>query len=172
MTTEQAIADLIAREGGYVDDPADAGGPTKFGITRATLAVWKGRDVSVDEVKNLSANEAAAIYRQKFVIETGYGAIKDGMLRALMVDAAANHGPQNANRLLQRALGSVYVDGIFGVKTLAAANAADASKAWLGLFGERIRFYGRLVTAAPSQAKFAAGWANRMADQLNGFLAG
>lgn len=171
MTTDEAIADLIVREGGYVDDPLDIGGATKFGITRATLAVWKGRDVSIDEVKQLSATEAAAIYRQRFVVETGYGAIKEDRLRALMVDAAANHGPANANRMIQRALGGVTVDGIFGIETLKAVNAAPSpSKLWLCLLSQRIRLYGRIIENAPSQARFAAGWANRVADLLMGFV--
>lgn len=171
MTTEQAIADLIVREGGYVDNPLDSGGPTRYGITRATLAVWKGRDVSIDEVKNLSVTEATEIYRMKYVVEPGFGAIKDGDLRALMVDAAANHGPANATRLVQRALGGLEVDGVFGPRTLAAVNAASPGKLWLALLAQRIRLYGRIVTNTPSQARFAAGWANRVADLLMGFVA-
>lgn len=171
MTTEQALDELITREGGFVNDPLDVGGPTKFGITRATLAVWKGHDVTIEDVRQLSVAEAKEIYRQKFVRDPGYGAIRDEALRALVVDAAANHGPRNATTMLQRAVGGLVPDGVLGPVTIAAVNAVSPTKLWLGLFGQRVRFYGRIVTNNPGQAKFAAGWANRLADLLAGFLA-
>ena len=44
------IAELIQREGGYVDDPDDRGGPTKYGITLATLQAWRHTPVSAADV--------------------------------------------------------------------------------------------------------------------------
>ena len=41
--TDRIIDGLIVAEGGYVDHPADRGGPTKYGITRKTLAAWRKR---------------------------------------------------------------------------------------------------------------------------------
>jgi lysozyme family protein len=168
MTTEDALTDLIAREGGYVDDPLDAGGPTKFGITQATLSNWRGHQVTRDEIKALSVAEAKEIYKHRFLGDTGYSQIDDEWLRAMMLDAAANHGPQNATKMLQKALW-VDPDGIFGSITLAAVNNAAPRKLWLQIFAARLSFYGRIVTNDPSQAKFAYGWMNRMGGILKGF---
>ena len=34
---EQIATEIVAREGGYVNDPDDPGGATNFGVTLATL---------------------------------------------------------------------------------------------------------------------------------------
>ena len=51
-----ALALVLESEGGYVDDPRDPGGATNLGITRATLARWRGRDVSKAEVRDPGAH--------------------------------------------------------------------------------------------------------------------
>jgi len=61
-----ALALVLESEGGYVDDPRDPGGATNLGITRATLARWRGRVVSKADVRQLGRAEAAAIYRALF----------------------------------------------------------------------------------------------------------
>lgn len=37
-TVDEMIDAIIRREGGYVNHPADRGGPTRYGITMATLS--------------------------------------------------------------------------------------------------------------------------------------
>ena len=53
MTTKEIIDGIIKREGGYVDHPADRGGPTKFGITLATLEAWRGHRITAAYMKDL-----------------------------------------------------------------------------------------------------------------------
>ena len=62
-TVDRMIEDVIRREGGFVDHPADRGGPTKFGITQATLAGYCGHSVGAAEVAALNADQAKQIYR-------------------------------------------------------------------------------------------------------------
>jgi lysozyme family protein len=60
------LDEIIRREGGYVNHPADRGGPTKYGITAQTLGRWRklDRPATATEVKALTETEARAIYRQ------------------------------------------------------------------------------------------------------------
>ncbi len=165
------LADLISREGRYVNDPDDAGGPTKFGVTQGTLAAWRKKDVSASDVEHLSATEALSIYRYLYVEVPGFSKISDDRLRALVVDSGVQHGISQAVRMIQRALGGLDVDGVFGPRTLTAIENAAPAKLWLSMFGERLRLFGRLITNDPTQAKFAAGWMGRMAGLLSDFTA-
>ena len=63
---ERALACVLRHEGGYGDHPADPGGATNFGVTRATLAHHRGRPVTKAEVRALTRAEAAGIYRQRY----------------------------------------------------------------------------------------------------------
>jgi lysozyme family protein len=163
MNTESLLDDILRREGGFVDHPADRGGPTNFGITQATLAVWRERAVSAEEVRTLSADEARAIYRELYLRGPGFDRIECDALRALLLDCAVNHGTGRAARWLQQAAG-VTVDGRVGPVTLAAVNRQDGAQLYRAVLAERCRFYGRLITRDPSQAVFAAGWASRVAE--------
>jgi len=166
MTIEDILDDIIRREGGYVDHPADRGGPTRYGITLATLADWRNRKVTDEDVKNISETEAREIYRQRYLIAPGLHKIQDEKVKALAVDCAVNHGPRNAVKMLQEAA-HVFADGVLGPKTEYAVNRMDASALYRRLCAERAKFYGRLITKDPSQAVFAAGWMNRLAEFIS-----
>ncbi len=66
FSVDAMIDDVIRREGGFVDHPADRGGPTKFGITQAALARYLGRAVTAAEVDALSPDQAKQIYRRDY----------------------------------------------------------------------------------------------------------
>ncbi len=165
MTEDDIIDAILAREGGdrYTDLPADMGGPTKFGVTRATLSQWRGKPCWAEDVAGLTELEARAIYRNLFIVRPRFDQITDPRLRVLVIDTGVNSGPTAAVSMLQRALG-VADDGIFGPKTWAALAAAPAGRTFACMCAERVRFYGRLVTRRPGQAVFASGWANRVAE--------
>lgn len=156
------IEDILAREGGYVDRAADRGGPTRWGITLATLSEWRHSPQTADDVRLLPEDEAKAIYRDRYIVQPGFADLKDP-LRALLVDSAVQHGPSRAVRWLQRAVG-VADDGRMGGLTVGALARADAGGVYRKVLADRVRFYGRLITDTPSEAEFAAGWANRVAQ--------
>lgn len=161
MEEEAIITAILAREGGFCDRAEDRGGPTNHGITRETLAWWRGHDVGRPEVESLSEAEAREIYRRLFQAPE-FEAVPAGPLRDLLSDFAVNHGPRRAVRWLQRVLG-VESDGDFGPITRAALAGADPRRVYLGLCAARARIFGGMITDDPSQARFARGWANRLA---------
>lgn len=168
---DKMIADLIKREGGYINHPDDKGGATKYGITLTTLGLWRKSPVSVQDVKDLSIEEATEIYRKKYLKDPRIDEIKDSKLQIMVFDFAVNSGSGNAIKCLQDAVGTTP-DGVLGDITLKAVNAYTSGynthpqvlrKAYLG---KRLSFLGRLITNKPAQATFAHGWMNRMNEIL------
>lgn len=112
---------IMSSEGGYVNHPQDSGGPTNMGITIKTLSSWRGRQVSEEEVKNLSYSEAMDIYRANYWDAIQASRMPRGISYAVF-DYAVNSGVARAAKDLQRTLGFTgrQVDGIVGVQTLGA----------------------------------------------------
>jgi len=163
MTDEQIVDDVLKREGGFVNDPADAGGPTNYGITAHQLAEWRGRPVTTRDVAELTQNEARAIYLNRYVVEPGLHRVDGTLLRAALVDAAVNHGAPQTIRALQRAVG-VKEDGELGEQTLAAIKDLGEHGAMARFLAERVRLYGRILSSKPAEYRFAGGWLNRLAE--------
>lgn len=163
-SAQALIEGIVQREGGFVNNPNDYGGATKYGITIATLAAWRGRPVTVEDVRNLSVAEAAAIYEKRYILDPGLDTVLDAKLRELLVDFGVLSGPKRAVEGLQKALkfSPVDCDGLFGPKSRAALKASINIEAlYYRVKCERLEQLLRLC-ANPSQAVFAAGWANRL----------
>ncbi|MGZ3346112.1 MAG: glycoside hydrolase family 108 protein [Caulobacteraceae bacterium] len=122
---DRCLAAVLRLEGGFVDDPRDPGGATKFGVTRAVLRETRGRDVSAEDVAALTRADASEIYRGRYWEAAGCSNLPAG-LDLLAFDMAVNMGPGTAGRLLQTALG-VEADGAVGPKTLAKALSAPVA---------------------------------------------
>lgn len=171
------IADVIRREGGYVDNPADRGGPTNMGITRQALATWRGTPVTADDVRELTREEAASIYRTRYYEQPNIDILHE-RIRPELFDMSVNHGPANAVRMLQQVLneagfGPLQVDGLIGPRTIDAATRAEQAMGdYLvnALVDERLFFYRRLVARRPSQRVFLRGWVKR-AEQFRRVVA-
>lgn len=156
----------MIREGGgkFTDRPSDRGGPTKYGITLATLSAWRKKPVTAEDVRNLTEDEAYQIYESLFVTGPGFDKIADERLREHTIDFGVNSGIDRAARYLQALVGAV-VDGNFGPKSQAVVNAyPDQEKLHLMLVRDRLRFLGRLISSDHSQAENAAGWINRVTE--------
>ncbi len=92
---ERAMARLLGDEGGYVDNPADPGGETKFGITK--------REYPNLDIAALTPATAAAIYYRDWWQRYGYGDLP-GPIAVKLFDLAVNIGPDHAARCIQPAL--------------------------------------------------------------------
>ena len=151
------IADIIKTEGGFVDDPADPGGATNFGITQDTANQY-----GLGDVRGLTAAQASAAYRNMFT-DWKIDQIPDIYTFWLVADSCVNHGPGNGIRFLQTAL-HLPADGVIGPKTLTAlVSNRDWQQVYASVLALRLRFYGYLVESHPTDSKFDSGWMNRVA---------
>ena len=109
MDVDELIDELIEREGGYVNHPADRGGPTRFGITEA-VARAHGYAGAMAE---LPREEAAAIYRRLYWLRPRFDEVAKRAPRvaAELFDTGANMGPAVAATFLQRALTALNRNG-------------------------------------------------------------
>jgi lysozyme family protein len=181
VDVDQLIDALIDREGGYVDHPADKGGPTCFGITEAVARAHG----YAGPMRQLPREEAGAIYKRLYWLRPRFDEIAQRSARtaAELFDTGVNMGPAVAVTFLQRALtalnrnGRDYADlvpdGRIGEQTLAALDAFFAVRgqssgetvllrALEALQGER---YLRLAERRPANEAFLYGWlANRVGE--------
>jgi lysozyme family protein len=179
MIVGELIDELIEREGGYVNHPADKGGPTRFGITEA-VARAHGYGGAISE---LPREEAEAIYRRLYWLRPRFDEVAERApaIATELFDTGVNMGPAVASTFLQRALtalnrnGKDYADlvpdGRIGPTTIAALDAFLEARGRKGgetvllraleaLQGER---YLRLAEKRPANEAFLYGWlANRM----------
>lgn len=149
------LDEVIEREGGdrETNDPADAGGRTKFGISeRANPEAWtKGPP---------SRSEAREIYRQRYVVEPGFDRIAFVPLRENLIDFGVTSGPARAILFLQTILG-VQKDAVIGPQTLAALAKREGRDVNNQLVVMREQFYRRLGEVRPANQKFVKGWVRR-----------
>ncbi|HEY6896248.1 MAG TPA: glycosyl hydrolase 108 family protein [Rhodocyclaceae bacterium] len=173
ISIEQMIDDVLRREGGYSNLPADKGGPTKFGITQATLSRFLERVASVDDVKNLDIETARDIYELRYYHQPRIDKLPEA-IQPFVFDCAVNHGPRKAIQFVQTVcneakLGPLATDGQMGPKTKAVADACyEQMGDWMlpALVEERRMFYAAIVAQDPSQGVFLKGWLAR----ANSFL--
>jgi len=160
-TIDDVISDVLAMEGGYVDDPLDRGGATNRGVTAATLGEYRelGRPATPAEVKTLTETEARAIYLQRYVKAPAFDTLPPWLI-PVVVDDAVLSGPKSAVTTLQRILG-VPEDGVLGPKTRQALTVKDPAAVIRDYTKARALRYARIVQMNPSQGRFLVGWLTR-----------
>ena len=182
MLDVTAIArEILEREGGYVNDPDDPGGATKYGVTvhtmrRLGLDLDGDGDVDARDVQRLSVEQAEDIFLEHYFRGPGIAKLPP-VLWAGVFDMYVNAG-SNAVKILQRLLGEmgwpVSVDGVIGPMTLrAAAEAAAAAPDHIAdaYAVARRSYYFRLADRRPASRKYArtraggkGGWIKRAED--------
>lgn len=185
MQSVQDIARaIVAREGGFVDDPDDPGGATKHGVTLQTLQRL-GLDLTGDgkvdraDVKAITPEQAVAIYVEHYFTAPGLGALPKP-LQASVFDMMVNSG-SNAVKILQRLLTDMGFactpDGVIGPQTISAAQRAmEAAPGHLAdaYAIARRNYYYRIADARPASRKFArrvdggkGGWITRAEEFMS-----
>lgn len=179
MKSVDAIAkEIVAREGGYVDDPDDPGGATNLGVTLTTLrglGIDKDGDGDTDraDLRQLTKRDAENIFKTHYYARPGIAKLPTA-IQASVFDMYVNAGG-NAVKILQRLIAKfgvdVSVDGVIGPQTVRAAEltAKRAPKHFNDAYGiERRNYYYSLGDKRPRLRKFArrkdsgkGGWIKR-----------
>ncbi|AXG42217.1 MULTISPECIES: glycoside hydrolase family 108 protein [Photorhabdus] len=150
-----AIHYLLPAEGGYVNNPHDTGGQTKFGISQ--------RSYPHLNIAALTEDDATEIYYRDFWLKAGCDKLPAGISLAVF-DAAVQHGIKPAVQQLQRAVG-VRDDGVIGPVTLNAVETFAPQYLFIRLLNRRALAYARIIAVNPTQKVFLDGWFNRL-DKL------
>ncbi len=178
MMIDSLIDEVIGREGGYSNHPADKGGPTRWGVTEAVARAHGFRG----DMRGFPRDEAVAIYRRLYWEKPGFDRVSEQVPRvaAEMFDTGVNMGPATAVGFLTRALNALNRNGSDFSDVAANPRVTDSIvsalqafvskrgrggeavllKALESLQGER---YLHLAEARPANEAFLYGWlANRV----------
>ena len=148
---------MLKSEGGDVNNPADPGGMTNLGVTKASWENWVGRESDEAEMRSLTLEKVEPLYKKKFFDAVRGDELPIG-LDYLLFDFAVNAGAGRAIKTLQSAVG-VTPDGGFGPMTMAAVQAIDPKELIERFSQAKEDFYRSL----PTFATFGRGWLNRVA---------
>lgn len=160
----QIAAEIVAREGGYVNDPDDPGGPTKYGVTLATLRrlnrdLTGDRRVTEADIRGLTQDDAVRIFVDHYWKAPGLDRLPE-TIQPSVFDMYVNAGA-NAVRILQRLLCDmrmpVDVDGVIGPQTVLAAGRARAAAPahFADAYGiARRNYYYGIGDARPASRKY------------------
>lgn len=157
---DKALPIVLQHEGGLVDHPKDPGGLTNLGVTRATWGDWIGRPATTADMRALTPEAVAPLYRKQYWDAVSADALPPA-LALCVFDFAVNAGPVRAARFVQRLVGAAQ-DGVIGPRTLEAVRAFAAST------GEAlaVRDYQQLrrgyYRSLPTFATFGKGWLRRV----------
>jgi lysozyme family protein len=145
---------LLGNEGGFVDNPADPGGATMYGVTERVARQYG----YTGDMRNLPLSTAQAIAKQKYWDRYSCEDM-DARIAFQVLDAAYNGG--HPAQWLQAAVGTTQ-DGIIGPKTLAAVAAQDVYQTILRFNSYRLSYLASLDV----WPTFGRGWSNRIARNL------
>lgn len=154
---EQSLKEVLKHEGGWSDHPKDPGGATNFGITIATFRKWIDKDATKDELRKITDDQVAHIYRKVYWNAVRGDELPSGLDYAVF-DFGVNSGPSRAIKYLQAVLG-VEQDGKIGPVTLQAVHKADVDDVIDALCDRRLAF----LRALKTWPTFGKGWGSRVA---------
>ena len=152
MDFDAAFEQLIGNEGGYVNNPADPGGETKFGISKAA---YPGEDIA-----NMTLGRAKWLYQRDYWGPAGCQMVPDG-IKFDLFDMAVNSGVRTAIKTLQKAVGE-FEDGVIGQRTIMAISTIEPMRLVARFNGARLLH----LTASSTWVDFGKGLVNRVANNL------
>jgi lysozyme family protein len=151
---------LLSHEGGFVNHPKDPGGMTNLGVTRATYEQFVGRHVTEDEMRALTPEIVAPLYKANYWDKARCDDLSTGVDWTVF-DWGVNSGMSRPVKALQRIVG-VVADGGVGPYTLRAIGNKDSTELVEKMYEARQHFYENLSTFAT----FGKGWTRRNKETL------
>lgn len=178
---DDALAFVLANEGGYVDNPNDTGAATNKGISLRFLRQIPSdrlrkygvfnvpETLFANDVKDLTDDQIKLIYKGEFWDNVPFQKISNQKICNYLFDSVVNHGISAGIKLFQRAFWAycqqqniIPDDGQWGLHTEHAIEVCDNPNILMtALMAERAG-YMRLIAATNSKDKeFLNGWLKR-----------
>ncbi len=164
---EPALQLVLKHEGLLSEDSDDPGGVTKFGISLRFYRQKIKVDAMPDDIRDLTFNDAADIYKKYFWDTQLYNEIQSQKIANKLFDLSINCGITTANAFIQRAINrfspasSLVIDGHVGDKTLDAVNSMQEDKVYYFLLLEATTYYLDIARKGANH-KYFYGWMNRL----------
>ncbi|MDB4411474.1 hypothetical protein N9184_00005 [bacterium] len=152
---------VLVHEGGYVNNKNDRGGMTNLGVTRRVYEDWVDRPVSEQEMRDLTPEDVAPIYRKNYADRIHFDSLPSGLDWACL-DWAINSGASRPAKAIQRAVGAT-ADGVIGPKTLQLVAEKDPKFIIDYVYTVRQAFYKGL----DDFKHFGRGWSRRNKETLH-----
>lgn len=146
---------LQRRKVGYVNDPSDNGGETKYGVA-------KNGNPSLN-ISTINLALAMNVYYNNYWLSSKCDSINNIGISIFYFDMVVNHGISRGGKILQQSVNAV-IDGNVGPKTIGAVNALDAKIVINSMSSIRATRYHTIVQNTPSQVKFLNGWLRRNSE--------
>lgn len=173
-----AVDFLLTHEGGLVDDRADPGGVTNYGVSlrfarstgdldgdgRLDLDIDGDGDVDAEDIRRMTRDDAADVYWLHWWNRYDYGSLHLTLATKLL-DLSVNMGSAQAHKVVQRAARAhghpLVDDGQLGPKSRAVLSSISSSDFLPAVRSEAAGFYRGLVVLRPLSSKYLSGWLNR-----------
>lgn len=175
----EGIPHILHHEGRYVEDAADRGGATNWGISlRLARRLHRSSpyfdfdldndgDVDADDIRKLPLDKAVEVYYREFWEPQPYR-FMSAAIAVKLFDLSVNMGATQANKCAQRAVRAanpngvrLIEDGIAGPRTLDAIHAADSTRLLPAIRSEAAAIYRLIIARDGSQSRFEGGWLRR-----------
>jgi len=149
---------VIVNEGGYVDNPADPGGATNWGCTKAVWEQYIGHEVSKEDIRNLTKEDVKPLYKRNYWDAIHGDALPSGLDYCLF-DCAINSGVGRATKFIQEIVG-VFADGAIGNNTVTAINQMN-TVTMINEFSDKRQAFLETLKTFPV---FGKGWTKRVTE--------
>ncbi len=149
---EAALIYTFANEGTLSNNKFDKGGITKYGIIIEDLKRIGKKNPTSDDIRNLTMDEAKAIYKKLYWDELNLDEIKSRIVSICMFDIGVVRGT---------GIPPKYCVEIVGSKDIQSINLFDPKEFVKQFSARSLSGFQQIVARNPSQREFINGWTNR-----------